>query len=366
MAENTGTVRQLIGEGNALPEGGAKIAVFEEAVRMADVTSDIELGFAARSGLIHAAEFGGEPDKAIVAFAWCLAQCDAFPGRFDEWSTLWAYKWTARLLTNYPHVSRSRIDEVIDDLEARFIRFGAGPSAAAKLRWDSLRWLGDVAESREWLDRWRHLPRDFLSDCEACDIAESGSAMLQFGEFVDAMRTVKPILEGRKRCKEVPHWTYAELLVPLVDRGELDVAAEFHERGYPLIRRNPKFLAPMADHIAYLSLVGDHGGAKSLAERHLPWVVGSRNPLHRMLLLRSVELALTRIAALTPDASIRTPADFVTSATEGGRIYLATVRMQVRDDLDAVASAFDARNGNSFISGLVAEYRARAAPPASG
>ncbi len=365
MSEETGTVRQLLGEGNALPEGPAKIGVFEEAVRLADVIGDIDLGFEARSGLIHAAEFGGEPDKAIVAFAWCLAQCDAFPGRFDEWRTLWAYKWTARLLSNYPHVPRSRIDDAIDDLEARFIRFGAGPSAAAKLRWDSLRWLGDVAESREWLDRWRRLPRDFLSDCEACDIAESASAMLQFGEFVDAMRTVKPILEGRKRCMEVPHWTYAEMLVPLIARGELEVAAEFHDRGYALIRRNPKFLAPMADHLAYLTLVGDLSRAKSLVERHLPWAVGSRNPLYRLLFLRSVELALTRIAAITPDASIRTPADFVATAPDGGRLDLVTLREQVAADLDAVASAFDARNGNPYISGLVVDYRQRAVQPSS-
>lgn len=360
MTEDASTVRRLINEGDALPEGGAKIAVFEEAVRLADVTGDIDLGFQARIGLTHAAEFGGEPDKAIVAFAWCLAQCDAFPGRFDEWRTLWTYKWTARLLSNYPHVSRSKIDEAIDDLEARFVRFGAGPSAAAKLRWDSLRWLGDVDQSREWLSQWRRLPRDFLSDCEACDIAESGSALIQFGEFVDAMRAVTPILEGRKRCIEVPHWTYAEFLVPLVDRGELDVAAEFHGRGYPLVRRNPKFLAPVGDHLAYAALVGDLGKAKSLLERHLPWVVGSRNPLHRLLFLRSADLSLTRIAAMTPDVSIRTPADFVTAASEGGRIDVAAVRAQVAADVDAAASAFDARNGNSYISGLVADYRARA------
>lgn len=363
MPDETGTVRRLIDEAEALPEGPAKIAVFEEAVRQADVDGDVDLGFEARSGLTHAAEFGGEPDKAIVAFAWCLAQCDLYPGRFDEWRTLWTYKWTALLLSHYPHVPRSQIDGAIDDLEARFIRFGAGPSAAAKLRWDTHLRLGDLKKSRDWLARWRKLPRDFLSDCEACDIAETGSALLQYGEFTEALRTVKPILEGRKRCMEVPHWTYAELLVPLVDRGDLDVAAEFHARGYPMIRRNPKFLAPAGDHLAYLTLVGQLGQAKTLLERHLTWVTGSPNPLHRLLFLRSAELALARIASTTPDVAVRTPTDFVASASDGGRLALDTVRRQITADLDTTAAAFDERNGNAFISGLVANYRLRAVQP---
>jgi hypothetical protein len=35
----------------------------------------------------------------------------------------------------------------------------------------------------------------------------------------------------------------------------------------------------------------------------------------------------------------------------------------VTADVDTTAAAFDSRNGNAFISGLVADYRARAAQP---
>jgi hypothetical protein len=83
---------RLLAGAEGLRDSPEKVAVLEEAVRHADSAGTLELQYGAREGLAEAAYFGGAPDKAIVAYTWCLAQFDRHPGRFNEWRLLWRYK----------------------------------------------------------------------------------------------------------------------------------------------------------------------------------------------------------------------------------------------------------------------------------
>ena len=67
-------VYQLLGESYGLEDGDAQIALCEEAVRLADLKGDLKLQYAAREVFIRACIFGGASEKALVAFAWLLAQ----------------------------------------------------------------------------------------------------------------------------------------------------------------------------------------------------------------------------------------------------------------------------------------------------
>src|SRR4051812_22715000 len=71
----------------------AKCALLEEIIRIADTRQDFEVGFDARMALVDAGTFSGAPDKALVAFSWCLAQADKQPDHFSGPDLLWKYKW---------------------------------------------------------------------------------------------------------------------------------------------------------------------------------------------------------------------------------------------------------------------------------
>src|SRR4028118_2006681 len=75
-------VRELFFQSYYLEDGDSKIMLLEEAVRLADICGDFALQYDARDYLINAATFGGAPEKALVAYSWCLAQYDA--GREQE------------------------------------------------------------------------------------------------------------------------------------------------------------------------------------------------------------------------------------------------------------------------------------------
>ena len=87
-------VYDLISKADELPEGPAKVAIFEEAVALADLHRDVALGYDARMEMLWPAYHASRQDLLLVHFAWCLAQLDAdTDGDLDEHEALWAYRW---------------------------------------------------------------------------------------------------------------------------------------------------------------------------------------------------------------------------------------------------------------------------------
>jgi hypothetical protein len=121
-----GRAKELISRAYYLPEGDERIMMLEEAVRQADTANDVKLQYDAREAFIEAAYFGGIPEKAMVAYAWCLAQYDRDPVRFREWNILWRYKWMVNVVCDFPQISKEQIYEMLDDMgTALSLRGGA-------------------------------------------------------------------------------------------------------------------------------------------------------------------------------------------------------------------------------------------------
>ncbi|RYZ38781.1 MAG: hypothetical protein EOO71_22580, partial [Myxococcaceae bacterium] len=151
MADWRQQVEVLRGQAEALPEGDAKVRALEEAVRLTDAHGDVPLGYELRDSLIDAATFGGYPDKALVAFAWCRGQQKKDPQRFDPEDMLWKQKWVVGRLDEFPHISRKQIADALDDVDQSFAKLDAGKRAALKLRYQMARDMGDTAEAeRLW------------------------------------------------------------------------------------------------------------------------------------------------------------------------------------------------------------------------
>ena len=115
---------ELLAQADELSDGLAKLMLLEEAVRLADTHQDLKKGFAGREALIHTATFGGFPEKALVAFSWCLAQSDRDPQTFPDQRILWKYKWIMDSIAGFPQVSREQITKMMEDMRGRYLRSG--------------------------------------------------------------------------------------------------------------------------------------------------------------------------------------------------------------------------------------------------
>src|ERR1044071_1376222 len=103
-------VRELMAEAAALANGvKRKTELLEEAVREADADNLDDLAYDARMKLLPAANWSGDVDKMLVAFAWCVAKFDEDPTKHSVHSILWYSKWAALEAPRFPSVSRARI-----------------------------------------------------------------------------------------------------------------------------------------------------------------------------------------------------------------------------------------------------------------
>ncbi|HEY9282663.1 MAG TPA: hypothetical protein VIP46_04325 [Pyrinomonadaceae bacterium] len=361
------TVERLLAEAlESIKDGPEKIAVLEEAVRHADAAGDLKLQYAAREDLVEAAYFGGAPDKAVVAYTWCLAQFDRHPGEFDEWRLLWRYKWMVNVIPDFPQIPREQIHGMIEDMERRFRRGGYGLRSVHQYRYRVARFMGERDEAIRQYRRSQAESPDDVSDCQACRIDEQSSFHVYTGDDARALEIAQSLVSFRHFCRTVPERTFARLLLPLLRLRRAEEAADFHRRGYRLSEvRSHGSIEYVSDHVVYLALSGDPLGAARMAAKHYRWSEENHNPHERFIFYRAAWLALDLLAGrgLT-EVALRLPPTF--PLCEESCLY-ETARL--RDWFSAraleIARRFDARNGNDHFTRELADLDAlkRSAEP---
>lgn len=264
-------VWELILQAYRLGEGDTKIAVLEEATRLADICGDPKLAREARDQLVHAATFGGAPEKALVAFSWMLAQYDR-EGQQDEVSkltVLWEYKWVLDSIANFPQIGKAQILAMLDDMAARYRRAGYSLRPNYLMRYRLYKFW-DEAEAARYFHKGHETPRDDMSDCRTCELNDViGFALLE-GDDERAVELAAPIIEGRMRCASIPKITYANLLLPLVRLGRMEGAVSLHREGYRLVALAPKgSLSSAAEHLEFLVVTRNFDRAVRIFEKHL-------------------------------------------------------------------------------------------------
>ena len=381
-------IQELYAGAQGLPRGPAKVAVLEEAVRIADTHNDDDIGFDLRMELIDAATFGGCPEVSLVAFAWCLARADKEPERFDGGRLLWMYKWVLDVVADYPQFGRAQIMEMMTDMERRYTAAGSGLHPVHQTARELHRLLGDLPEAAAAHERTLRCSEDKLSNCRACEQHAQVKFYLDTDRADLALQTAEPIVSGRMKCAEVPHATYSYLLVPLALDGQMKLAVAYHRKGLMLIGTNPKFLSQAARPIFFLAFTDNLTAAARLMERHLPNAAVTTCPAWRFDFARTAMfvfdlLADARDAEPTAAPSmwasavgwltgasapkkprVRFPASFVLPAGVDGTDP-AALRDHFAAEARELAQAFDARSGNArFAQQLdeLAELKERITP----
>lgn len=356
-----GRVDELRQQAAALDWGPAKVALLEEAVRLADLSGDVELGFDSRAELIKAATFSGSPEKAVVAFTWNLAQLDRGAVDRPESESLWNYKYIINKITEFPQISRDQILGALADFERRVERSGLGMRPVHKVR-HSVAWeMGDFDEARAAYARWQRSPRGELSDCPACDLDAEVWHLAEARRDEEAVAHAAPILAGRMRCTLVPQITLAMLLLPLVRLGRLPEAMRYHRRGYRMIARNPYFLEKAGQHIEFLALTHNLPRGVKLFEAHLPWAIGTYNLFHRFRFSLSAAFLFDRLQASgTTTLRLRLPASFA-GYQASGSYQVGELSSWVASDAAELARRFDLRNGNDAFARQIEASRELAA-----
>lgn len=324
---------ECLGKAKGLPRGELKIALLEEAIRIADIHGDIRHRFDARMKLTYETIFYGHGQKAIVAFAWCLAQYDRDPQLSYPFQMMWYYKWVVDRLLMFPDIPLSKVEEMLEDLLRRFRSLGHHSryyyTLKAKLAMDR----DQHDQAAVYYEKWLEEPRDGLDDCNACELSSRAELLLYLGRLEEALEITKPIFSGQISCHSVPHSTYSHFLVPLLRAGQDEKAAKFHEKGYGLIANQGKeYIAFVHNHLHYLAIVNQDKALDCL-ETFLPFVAESTESLVKY---RFYVVASLLLDELKSERAIQMPTNVTAKS--------------IKQELQQLAQTFDQQNQTTIFT----------------
>ena len=358
MPSHTDDIDRLLDDAKDLEDGPAKVAMIDEAVRIADSHLDDDAAFRARFELIQAASFAGQPDVMLVAYSWCLSRYDADPARFDpdgdtHFYLLWRYKWVVGQMPDFPQFGKPQIHAMMADMKLRHKAWGSTLHAYYDECESVAMTMGDKAAAVEAHKRFAKAKRDSLSNCPAC----VQDQLIRYHSFCgrpeQAVAAAEPILSRKMTCNSVPHRTYGRLLGILFKLKQLDTAMAYHKTGYPMIARKPGMVGNVDDHIRFLALTDNLDRGTRLFARHLPVALASTCPNTLYGFLRESRLLLHRLGESGRAAvALRVPADHPLHS-EKGTAAVPTVFAWLDRECRALAAAFDARNETTkYVDGL--------------
>jgi tetratricopeptide (TPR) repeat protein len=341
----------MLGEIEAMPFGAGQIAATEQLLRRVDAEDAPELAFAARMLATTAYGYGGEPAKCFVTFSRCLAEFDRDPQpyhrRFSH-QLLWQFKYMVSAMLKFPELPLDRTYAVLDDMERRYRESGHGLQAVHKHRYLVATHLGAADDAAEWYRRWVTAPRDSLSDCAGCDPTTQVEYLSRTGRYDEAVALAEPVLAGRLTCTEQPQAILTALLPAYRATGRADAARDAHREAYRRMRGRLSDLGEIADHVEFCTATGNEARALELVERHLDWLDRAPTPAAAMHFAATASAALRRV-----------PAELTVHRRAAGDRPAAEVPVGVLADelagtATALAARFDARNGTTHQSELVA------------
>lgn len=321
----------LESQADMLPDGEARLALLEQAIRLADSHNEQIDSFELREKLIDAASAAGNPMKMLVAFSWCLSHVDQHPHLFEPTRMLWPYKWVVDDIDSFTQMSRALIEQMMDDMKRRYEEQGLSLRPYYRHLHAQAMHAGQQDDCETLYRLWLAAPVDDFSDCTACERAHQVEFMVWLQEDERAVALAEPILNGQLSCSTVPHNTYHHLLIALVRLGRIEEAIDLQRRGYAKIENELSFLDGIANHIRFLTLL-DPERAKELFEKHLDHAMTSAHQRNQFYFFLAGWLLFERLRRQGELSD-----------------HLQSLIAKTR----SLADAFDRRNGNDYHASLI-------------
>jgi tetratricopeptide (TPR) repeat protein len=348
-------VYELQREASRSPRGHVQVQLLTEAVRVADSTRDLDTMFECRLELIEAATSGGRGEQIFAAFAWCLAQYEADPERFEdhEDTLLWQFKWVLDQLDEFPQISMAQAKKLFKQMADQYRRGGYSMRPVYYIEFCFAKRIGDFARAKKQLAAFQKEPRDSLADCMACELDN----MADYYDIVDqpdkAIEAAQPIVKGKRRCAEIPHRTFSMLLRPLAQLGRYEEADAIQAKGYRLIRSNPEFLGQVAAPIVYLVHRDQIELATTYLQRHFSWALETCEQRTRYVFYIAAKGLFAKLAEGKPKCSLQLPEKFPLFSPSG-EYELSEIIDWLTGQSREIGEGFNRRNGTTYYTdGLV-------------
>lgn len=350
MSRTLDEVNREIARIRSLPYGVARTQAAELQARLVEAEGPDQARAYALSVLVESMVWAGEVDRAYLPFTQLVRWWDEHPEHFDEvdkHAMFWSFKWMVGHLGDFPTVPATQIEATLDDMERRYALAGLGRDAVAYSRfaWAARRGAADVEER---YDAWVATPRDEYSQCEVCDPGDRASYLFETGRTAEGVRLVEETLDRGLTCATEPADMLAGLALAYLDLGRPADAVRTHRRAVAaLAETSSDMAAARGERIELLGRAGHPARVVRAVEQDQRLLLEADTPRARLDLLLGVVAGTAALLPAHADVAVRL-AD-VPAATLGALHAWAAAQART------LADAFDARNGSTRMSRMLAD-----------
>ncbi|MDB2686134.1 hypothetical protein N9Y42_02885 [Mariniblastus sp.] len=336
--------------------GRERISLLEEIVRLADSNNDVPVGYAARQEMIREANSGGFPEKALVAFSWCIAQMDKDPELDDWYHVIWQYKVIQEWVPVFARVSRTQITSMHDDMAKRLQFIGESERTAHYYRsWNFMR-MGDYEKAHEYQVTYMKMKRGGLSDCLACEQDRQVELLTRMQRDQEALKLAKPIIKGKSSCGEVPEFTNAHICKSYLRLGKTKYAEKLFPKAYSSVKTENKYLGTIGDLMLVPLHQRDFDTAFGIVKRHLNWAAESAADELRFRFYCSCSILMELLANDYRQIKLRIPQQ-LSCCNETGQYTTSELAGWFENETRQLADLFNQRNGNDCYTEIIADNR---------
>ncbi len=279
--------------------GVPKLELLADAIRNSDEAAAHYWRIYFRYEYVKESIFHEDNFKAIIMFPELLQVFDEHPELEDDTydDMMQAFKWVLENMPDYYQISLSEIEKYYDEYERRCKKYGFS-LRVYYMKKSQFYLTIDREAAKEAYQAFHQCKRDANSDCEACEIHHDMSIALEFDNEADALRIAAPVLDGSKRCGEVPHVTYGALTKYFLYKKQLSEALYYGKLCERYTCNEPEFLAESGYLLELYSMVNPSEGWK-IFKRNTENFVRSKNPMLRMTFARGAYRLLQCVAKET-------------------------------------------------------------------
>jgi len=362
-------IEKLLQEIDETPVGPHERALIQQAIALADEAGDDLLGYRARMRLTQSANHSDDTETLLLSFHWCLAKHDADPERFplqiDDMDLLFQHKWIVGHLAANSAFSLEQMEEIHESMARRFREAGAGPSAVLQSMFFNAMVTGRMEDATKIKAVLDVTPRDDWSHCEACTRSEAIEYAIRTNDADTAFGLYREMIEGDFSCGEEPEYTQANLMLPYLRAGELEMARTLHLQSYRAVSNTDADLTTISWHLIFTAVTGNEERGLQILERHLPYLANSgMDETERLRWFAASGLLLDAVAKVGHG-------DVLVSGSNDPRLVpflgehdgswtVSELAAYSWQQADALAAKFDARNRNTAVSQRIADTRALA------
>ena len=351
MTSHVDQVKALLTEAARMPVSLGRYELLDEAVRIADLHNDVELGVEARMPLLWVAGSLLRGDAMAVAFTWCLHQYDRRPELFGGRNLFEEYRMLIGRLANFDTVSRAQLEEMLDDLAARLAREGMSPA----LVWEARLAIAPDVGDREFGEAGAREYRRHRMEGRLPTNVWFNHALFM-GDEDGAMRIAeKEWLADRHRVSFDSHWY--DVLTLLLKRDRMAEFRQWLKRATGQIHVRDTYYWPYGTVVRALALCGKIDEAVKLCGHCQRAIREYTDPLTRLHFHLDMGVLFERLHSLGKESVLVRFAEGPPGLLPSGRYVVAEVREWMAREARELTERFDRRNGNGYFAELT---RARA------